>query len=244
MGGSAGYSGYYQEPTANAFPTATAIPQSAMGYHQSTSDYGQDARQGQSFAGAYNPANMMYNVQQASAQNPVYDTNQQFSSRQPAGMQIMGTDVATPYFQSEPTNAAASALQPQATAGAASSNPTSAVYQQGATDRSAMLSYSAGGMATMGGLGPQATSSAADVTMEEQEYPASSGLDEAYASYQTALKEIFRNIQAGALTTASESLLNVSEWLLSHVTELGKQRQSDLSARGKSKGFPLMKWLV
>jgi hypothetical protein len=58
--------------------------------------------------------------------------------------------------------------------------------------------------------------------MEDQEYPATSGLDEAYASYQSALKEIFQNVKSGILQAASESLLNVSDWLLSHVTELGK----------------------
>jgi imidazoleglycerol phosphate synthase glutamine amidotransferase subunit HisH len=42
MGGSAGYSGYYQDSTTGAFQTATAMPQSSISsYHQSTADYGQ-----------------------------------------------------------------------------------------------------------------------------------------------------------------------------------------------------------
>jgi hypothetical protein len=57
--------------------------------------------------------------------------------------------------------------------------------------------------------------------MEEEEY-GSCGLDEAYNSYQTALKEIFQNIRNGMLVEASSSLLEVSEWLLSHVGELGE----------------------
>lgn len=87
-------------------------------------------------------------------------------------------------------------------------------------------------MASMSGLASQAAGAAAaaaaapaaataDVSLDEQEYPATSGLDEAYASYQTALKEIFQNVTNGILQAASESLLNVSDWLLSHVTELG-----------------------
>jgi len=217
MGGTAGYSGFYQEPAAGAFSGATALPQSAMGYHQPTADYGQDARQTPGFAAsAYNPAGMMYNVQQANAQTPVYDTSQQFSSRQPAAMQMMTPDVAGPYFSSEPTNApAGSGLPSQA---ASSSSAASGVYQQ--------PGYSSG-MAAVGSLASQSAAAAtagatADVAMDDQDYPAAGGLDAAYGQYQTALREIFQNINNGVLATASESLLNVSDWLLSHVTELGE----------------------
>ncbi|KAI6310642.1 hypothetical protein MCOR29_008547 [Pyricularia oryzae] len=230
MGGSAGYSGYYQDSTAGAFPTGTAMPQSSMSsYHQSTTDYGQDGRQTQNFTG-YNPANMMYNVQSASAQNPgVYDTSQQSFQRQPtAALQMMAADVASanPYFSGDASNTGTASMQAQG----ASSNTSSAVYQNPA-DRNALLGYS-GNMASMSGLASQAAGAAAaaaaapaaataDVSLDEQEYPATSGLDEAYASYQTALKEIFQNVTNGILQAASESLLNVSDWLLSHVTELG-----------------------
>lgn len=211
MGGSAGYSGYYQDTSATGFP-ATAMPQSAMSYHHSTTDYAQpDSRQTQSFGGTYTPA-MMYNVQQTGGPQSaaVYDASQQFSSRQAAGLPMMATDVAAPYFSSEPTNAAAtSTMQAQS---ASSSTPQ--VYQQ-----PGLHGYSTGSMAAIGGMAAQ-TTPAADVRMEE-EYPAAAGLDEAYASYQSALKEIFQNIRNGVLATASESLLNVSDWLLSHVVDLG-----------------------
>ena len=46
-------------------------------------------------------------------------------------------------------------------------------------------------------------------------------MEAAYTSYQTALKEIFQNILNGRLSEASQSLLNVSEWLLGHVSDLG-----------------------
>lgn len=183
-----------------------------MGYHHSAADYGQpDSRQPQSFGGTYTPA-MMYNVQQTGGPQSaaVYDASQQFSSRQAAGLPMMTTDVTAPYFSSEPTNAAApSSLQAQT---ASSSTPQ--VYQQ-----SGLHGYSTGSMAAIGGMTTQ-TTPAADVRMEE-EYPAPGGLDEAYASYQSALKEIFQNIRNGVLAAASDSLLNVSDWLLSHVVELG-----------------------
>ncbi len=215
MGGSAGYSGYYQDPSATGF-SATAMPQSTMGYHHSTADYGQpDSRQTQSFGGTYTPA-MMYNVQQTGGSQGagVYDASQQFSSRQAAGLPMMGADVTAPYFSSEPTNAAAtSSLQAQA----APSSAAPQVYQQ-----PGLHGYSAGGMpATIGGGMPTTqTTPATDVRMEE-EYPAAAGLDEAYASYQSALKELFQNVRNGVLAAASDSLLGVSDWLLSHVVELG-----------------------
>lgn len=212
MGGSASYSTYYQEPPAAGF-SATGMPQGAMSYHHTPTDYGQpDTRQTQSFAGPYNPTAMIYNVPQATGpQNTaVYDTGQQFSSRQPAGLQMMTTDVAAPYFSGEPANTAtASALQAQT-----GSSNASQVYQQ-----PALQNYSTSSMATMGGMATQSTSTQG-VRMDE-EYSVPEGLDAAYASYQSALKSIFQNIQDGALASASDSLLNVSDWLLSHVAELG-----------------------
>lgn len=214
MGGSASYSGYYPEPGATAF-SASAIPQGAMSYHHSAGDYGQtDTRQTQSFTGTYNPTAMMYNVQQAAGPQSaaVYDTSQQFSSRQPAGLQMMATDVAAPYFPSEPTNTAtASSMQGQT---ASSNGPQ--VYQQ-----PSLQSYSASSMAALGQM-PAQPASTSDVRMDDDYPGATSGLDQAYASYQSALKEIFRNIRSGILSTASDSLLSVSDWLLSHVTDLGR----------------------
>ena len=212
IGSSAGYSAYYQEPSATGFSTA-AIPQGTMGYHHTPADYGQpDTRQTQSFAGAYNPTAMIYNVPQATGpqSTAVYDTSQQFSSRQPAGLQMMSTDVAAPYFSGEAANTAtASALQAQT-----GSSGASQVYQQ-----TGLQNYSASNMAAMGGM-PTQSAPTQDVRMEE-EYPAPEGLDAAYASYQSALKAIFQNIQDNALASASDSLLSVSDWLLSHVAELG-----------------------
>lgn len=214
MGGSASYNTYYQEPTATGF-SASGMSQGSMGYHHTPTDYGQaDTRQTQSFtAGAYNPTAMIYNVPQPAGpqSTAVYDTSQQFSSRQPTSMQMMPTDVAGPYFSGDTGNTAtASALQAQT-----GSSGASQVYQQ-----PNLQSYTTGGMTAMGGMAAQ-SSATQDVRMEE-EYPApEGGLDAAYASYQSALKAIFQNIQDGSLATASESLLSVSDWLLSHVAELG-----------------------
>lgn len=70
---------------------------------------------------------------------------------------------------------------------------------------------------SMGGI----LQSAPDM-MEEEEFQAQGpGMEAAYTTYQTALKEIFQNILDGRLAEASESLLEVSEWLLGHVGDLG-----------------------
>lgn len=47
-------------------------------------------------------------------------------------------------------------------------------------------------------------------------------LDDAYNQYQNVLKRTFQNMRDGRLGEASTSLLNISDWLLSHAVELGK----------------------
>lgn len=221
IGASAGYGGYYQEPSASAFSTPTALPQSSMGYHQSAADYGQDTRQqAQNFTSAYNPAGILYNVQQASAQTPVYDTSQQFSARQPAALQMMAADVNSPYFQGGQGSGGVPSSAMQQAQQAASSNTSASVYQQSPAGRSALMQGYQTAVPSIEGLAQQQAQSA-DVSMDEQEYPATGSFEAAYASYQTQLKEVYQSILEGSLETAGESLLSVSEWLLGHVTELG-----------------------
>jgi hypothetical protein len=205
--GSGGYPGYYQE-SSTSFPAA--LPPSNMQYQQG---YAQDQRQQQSFAG-YNP-DLMYNVAQQPSQSNVYDASSQFQARQPAAMQML-SDVAAPYFPNEQSNTpAASSLQHHA------SSTSSAVYQQhhSSPDSRAPLlqqSYAAG--MTMGGI-----QQVAPEIMEEDDFQAQGpGMEAAYTAYQTALKEIFQNIIHGRLSDASQSLLEVSEWLLGHVGDLGR----------------------
>lgn len=70
----------------------------------------------------------------------------------------------------------------------------------------------------IGGIGQNAPE-----IMEEEEFQTQGpGMEAAYTAYQTALKEIFQNIINGRLGEASQSLLDISEWLLGHVGDLGK----------------------
>lgn len=186
------------------------MPQNTIPYQ---SDYGQDNRQTQSFS-AYNPS-IIYNVPQAGTQSTVYDTSPQFQSRQAAGLQMMQADVAAPYFPNEPANAAAAtSLQPQG-----GSSTTSSVYQQSPADQRSMLQTYSSGMPSIGGM---TQTNAPEQAMEEQEYSGSGEMGEAYEQYQSTLKEIFTNIKAGALQSASESLANITDWLLTKAADLGE----------------------
>ena len=175
--------------------------------------YPQDQRQQQGFA-TYNP-DLMYNVSQQAPQNTVYDSATQFQARQPAAMQML-SDVAAPYFHNESTSASGPpGLQHHTSSG------SSAVYQQhqqSPGDRVPLLQQ--GYPAAMGlGSMPQNPPE----IMEEDDFQAEGpGMEAAYTAYQTALKEIFQNIIQGRLADASSSLLEVSEWLLGHVGDLGK----------------------
>jgi hypothetical protein len=205
-GGATAYSGYYQEPT-SAFPGT--LPPNTMQYQPS---YAQDQRQQQNFA-TYNP-DLMYNVTQQAPTTNVYDSNAQFQTRQPAAMQML-SDVAAPYFPNESTSTPGPpALQHH------QSSSSSTVYQQhqqSPGDRGPILQQSYASNMAMGGM-PQG----APEIMEEDEFQAQGpGMEAAYTAYQTALKEIFQNIINCRLGEASQSLLEVSEWLLGHVGDLG-----------------------
>ncbi|KAI0120016.1 hypothetical protein GGR51DRAFT_5888 [Nemania sp. FL0031] len=218
LGPAASYSGYYQEPTTSF---SQAIPHATMGY---PSDYGQEGRQTQGY-GTYTPS-MIYNVPQASAQGAVYDASQQFPSRQAAGLQMMPAEVATTYFPNEPTNgaAAAASMQPPT----ASSSTAAAVYQQNTSDQRVLQQNYPSAMAPISDMaqtgGPEQVIEGQEYTVQAALAPASgpnSQFGEAYARYQEALWDIFTNIQNCALQEAGQSLLRISEWLLSHVVELG-----------------------
>lgn len=74
----------------------------------------------------------------------------------------------------------------------------------------------------MSGIPQNAPPPPPEIMDDQQPEYAPGSLEEAYDRYHTALKEIFHNIRSGLLTEASQSLLQVSDWLLSNVGDLGK----------------------
>ncbi|KEZ39633.1 hypothetical protein SAPIO_CDS9561 [Scedosporium apiospermum] len=201
LGGTSGYGGYYQD-SASAFP-GTGLSQAAMPYQ--SADYSHDTRQQQTF-GAYNP-NMMYPVSQTGAQNP-YDTSQQFQGRQGGAMSMMPSEVPQ-YFQSDTGSGATASALPAA--------QSSSAYQQ----QQQMPTFSGAVPSVGAGLGSsQATT--AGVGVEESDYAtAGPGMEERWADYQTRLATVFQDIRSGSLKRASETLLGVSNWLLTQVVDLG-----------------------
>lgn len=208
IGSTGAYSGYYQDP-ATGF-SSTPMSSSTMAAYGS--EYGQVARQqGQGF-GNYSATGLVYNVPPGSAQTPTYD-GQQFGSRQSTAMQILGQDVTSTYF-GEATNPPSSSLQ-QATSGTPGS-----VYQQTQT-----LNYSGNIM--------QQNAPNADVSMNEEPEAPEGGMEEKWLNYQRQLGTVFQDIRSGSLESASETLLSISRWLLSQVTELGM-----FNSLGRPRFFP------
>lgn len=152
---------------------------------------------------------MMYNVNQSGHQGTVYEAAQHFQQRQTPAMQLI-PETAAPYYAGDSSNAASTPLLQHQ-----QSSNSSTAFHHSPTERNPLLQGYSGSMAGMSGVTQGSTE-----VMEEEEYD-STGLDEAYNSYQTALKGIFQNIRSGMLTEASSSLLEVSDWLLSHVGDLG-----------------------
>lgn len=199
------YGGY--EPTSNF---STGIPPNPMQY---PSNYPSDQRQQQGFSD-YNPG-LMYpnNVTQQTPQNNIYDGSQ-FQGRQPASMQMI-PDVAAPFIQNDPTST-------PATQNYASSNSSTPYqqHQQSPGDRTTLIQQSYSGSVGLGAMA-QAPGTADGMDAGNLQPQNPHVMEEAYSTYQTALKQIFKNIIDLRLAEAGSSLLEVSEWLLGHVTELG-----------------------
>ncbi|RDA95689.1 hypothetical protein CP533_1112 [Ophiocordyceps camponoti-saundersi (nom. inval.)] len=199
------YNSYYQESQAAAFSTPN-MSATAMAYG---GDYGSDTRgQSQNF-GNYNAGMMMYNVPQSNTQTPVYDT-QTFTQRQPAAMPIMAPDVASTYFGSEPGTAAAAA--------AAAAAATTGMQQTGQGSAASSAEYHAQG-AHMGYAGNM-NAMQQQAPTEGQEYR-DGALEQKWVSYQRRLGTVFQDVKNGSLESASETLLSLSNWLLTQVADLG-----------------------
>ena len=196
----AAYSGYYQPPAAAFSP---AMPHKTTSYH---SEYEQVTPQAHDIRAHPSP---IYNAPQMRVQSTVYDTNQLFPLWQSTALR-RPTDTVASYFLNEP---ASTGTAPTLPAQAISSGASKA-DSPGPAEESAVLDVQGSDVPTSG-------MSPASEPPEEQDYPTSTEMDEAYEQYQKTIKEGFTNIRNGVLASASESLLAVSDWLLSKVTELG-----------------------
>ncbi|KAL2067845.1 hypothetical protein VTL71DRAFT_15943 [Oculimacula yallundae] len=204
--GASAYSGYYPE---SAAPFPTALPSNTLQYQPA---YAQDQRQQQNFTG-YTP-DILYNVGQQATQNTAYDPTSQFQARQPtANPMIIDVPPQNGYFQEPNNTPGPPSLQHHASSG------SPAVYPQhnSPADRSAPLLHQGYPNMTMGTMNQNAPD-----MMEQDDFQSQGqGMEKAYTTYQTALKQIFQDIIEGHLSAAGDSLLQVSDWLLTHVGDLG-----------------------
>lgn len=158
----------------------------------------------------------MYNqVTQQNPQNNGYD-GQQFQTRQPAAMQML-PDVAAPYLPNDPSNTPGT----QQYASSNSSTPYQH-HQQSPGDRASLIPQAYSQNVGLGGMTSAPASADNMDSGNVQSQGGAGSMEEAYAVYQNALKLVFKNIIDLRLAEASSSLLEVSEWLLANVVELGQ----------------------
>lgn len=214
MGVAGNYSSYYQEPQ-SAF-SAPNMSATAMTYG---ADYGSDTRgQNQSF-GNYNAGMMMYNVPQPNTQTPVYDTQPFTQRQQQTSMSMMAPDVASTYFGSEAGGAAPSSLQH---AGQGSGAASGEYQQQGGHMNYSGSMSSVNSMQQQQQQQQQGAAGANSAASEGHDYR-DAALEEKWLNYQRQLGTVFQDVKNGSLESASETLLALSSWLLTQVTDLGRQ---------------------
>jgi hypothetical protein len=189
-----------------------ATPQMQGNTLQYQGDYSQDPQRQQQFP--QYASQIMYSVpQQVQPQSP-YDTVPQFQPRQSAAIEVLSTQFGVPqyYNSGEPTTQPGPATIAQY---APPQFQQPIQYHQPSTSQ---------GRST---LQPSYPTGMADFSQHsgpdpvEQQNPEAAKFDQAYNQYQEALKQTFENTRAGRLVEASESLLEISEWLLGHAAELG-----------------------
>jgi hypothetical protein len=92
------------------------------------------------------------------------------------------------------------------------------MYQQ----QSSAVNYSAN---LPGVGGAQQAPASADVSVPDEPEFSEGALEEKWLAYQQKLGTVFQSIFNGALQEASETLLTISDWLLSQVVDLGEYRR-------------------
>ncbi|CEO58315.1 hypothetical protein PMG11_03046 [Penicillium brasilianum] len=164
---------------------------------------------------------MLYGFgQQGSAHGP-FDVVPQYSTRQSAAIEALSNQMAIPqYFPEEPTGAGVPGLSPYLN--------TLPYNQPGPMARASNAHPFPTTMADFTSIGTGSSGQAVEQQQQQQQIDPSqqpvtdtSSLDQAYAQYQRALRSTFDQTRAGRLVEASESLMEISEWLVTNARDLG-----------------------
>ena len=207
---------YYGE--ASQFAGPAAVPAVPLQYQ---TGYAQDESKHDEFP-QYRPG-MLYNLPQHAQQGDAYSAlqaqqhaqqQQQQQQQQSAAVEVLSSQfAANPQFYMGADSAA-----PQ-TLGIPTQPAFPLPYPESAVGR---------GPDTQGfapSLAPQDTTT--DVAPEQQQPAhAAASYDDAYEQYRIALRQTFERTRDGQLDEAGQSLLEISEWLLTHAVELGECKPS------------------
>ncbi|KAL8953240.1 MAG: hypothetical protein Q9222_000893 [Ikaeria aurantiellina] len=202
-----------QEIGSFGYPQGPQYPQTHMQSSslQFSTDYHPDAQRSQNFGQYTSP--IVYGVPQQSQPRSPYDAVPQHQARQSTALEVMPNQFGVPqYFNSSEAIAPSghTATPQQYTL---SQYQQASVYQTPGMGRSTISSSYPIDM-------PEYPPSAMPEAADQQEADPSN-LTEKENEYQDALKETFRNTSRGRLKEAGQSLLHISEWLLSNTQELG-----------------------
>ncbi|EGE83637.1 hypothetical protein BDDG_06581 [Blastomyces dermatitidis ATCC 18188] len=184
----------------------------------STSPRNQQPDQQQQRLSQYD-GDMVYGITpQAQPQAP-YEGVSQYQPRQSAAIEVLATQFGVPqYFQ--PAGPAVAGVSDQYLT---ASQVQSTQYSQPASPTRASTT------SALPEIMADLHASAATEGLEHADFPreSPSGFDDAYNQYQRALRQTFENTRSGRLLDASQSLLEISEWLLGNATELGLARDEE-----------------
>ncbi|KAI5815987.1 hypothetical protein BZA77DRAFT_66365 [Pyronema omphalodes] len=211
-----------ERPSSARQPGENPYSQSSYNTIQYPTDYPQDLQSRQQPFPTYG-SDLNYSTPSQPGNQP-YAPMQSYPPRQNAAIEVLSSQFSgsTPYYvtgdSSTPVGASPASHHHQAPS--QFSSPAYSHYNSPASVRIPPHAYTASI--------PELTQPAvAEPTTEDPDYAAqnqTAALDEAYAQYQTAIKRTFQNMRDGRLRDAGDSLLQLSEWLLTNAVELGLVR--------------------
>lgn len=201
--------GGYGYPTGQQYAT----PQMQGTSLQYSPDYTPDAQRQQSQYPHYT-SQMMYHVPTATQQQSPFDTVPQYQPRQTAALEVLSTQFGVPpYYTAETTSAPVPASITQHYTPAQYHPPLQYQPQASIAQSTIPSTYTAG----MADFAPSSAPEAAE--QQDHDEPSSERL---LGEYRQEIKRTFETIRAGRLADAGRSLLEISEWLLGHASELGR----------------------
>lgn len=209
-GNTSGYVYYEEGPQTASLP----LPQGTLQYQ---TEFSQDHQRQQTFS-QYG-SGLMYGIPQQLPHSQSYDPVQPYQQRRRStAIEVLSTQFAgvpSFYAAGEPTTAPAATVPSQQAPAQFTSHQT--FPQQSSGTRSTLGPVYAPTMSEVQQIGAtQPMTASSDFSQGTPNYDAD------YGQYQTALKRTFENVRNGQLAEAAQTLLEISEWLLTHADALGE----------------------